>query len=354
MLLDALRRECLENVVLVFLEDAVGKLAEHVAHPCRIQRLVGLDLDSVALCKLVIRSRAHDGAYADALAVHTVGVLKALGLHLDEVGDKMLCTGGGAAVGEYLHGKTGEHLGVCHGLIVRLLALGKLLCAASHDIQRLLRHGADLGAEILAGDEVSYLPVGNGDILCKYILNAGDGQKAGRTGDDVDVADDGIRRLHGDGLLLTVNDDGADIGGEAVGGDDGGDGDKGDAELPCAVAAEVHQGAAADDDDIIRLALKPGHHVLDKTLLTVQTLRLKDYFLICADMVHGGKIIGVGIIYDGAEAAETAVVHVFVEAFERAVFAYDELGAQLVVAPTLTFAKILCAIENHFCFPPVI
>ena len=54
-------------------------------------------------------------------------------------------------------------------------------------------------------------------------------QEAGRAGDDVDVADDSVRRLHGNGLFLAINDDGADVRGEAVGGNDSRDGNKGDA-----------------------------------------------------------------------------------------------------------------------------
>ncbi len=101
--LDALGVEGLEHVVLVLLEYAVGERAELIAHPRLVQRLKGLDLDGVALGVLVIRPRAHDSAHAHALAVHTVRALKALGLHLHKVGDKVLRAGGGAAVGEYLH-----------------------------------------------------------------------------------------------------------------------------------------------------------------------------------------------------------------------------------------------------------
>ena len=199
---------------------------------------------------------------------------------------------------------------------------------------------------------MGYLPVCDGDVLCEDVLHAGDGQEAGRAGDDVDVADDSVRRLHGNGLFLAINDDGADVRGEAVGGNDSRDGNKGDAELPCAVTAEIHQRAAADNDDVVGLALKHGHHILDETLFAVQSLRLKDYFLICADMVHGGQVIGVRIIDDSAEAGEAAVVHVFVEIFERAVFAYDELGAKLMVASAFAVAEVFCAVKNHFSFPP--
>ena len=259
----------------------------------------------------------------------------------------MLRTGCRAAVGEDLHGQAGEHLSVGHGLVVRLLALGKVVCAARHDVQRFLSHCAHLGAEVFAGDDVSYLPVSDGDVLCEDILHARDGQEAGRAGDDVDVADDSVRRLHGDGLLLAVDDDGADVRGEAVGGNDGGDSDKGDAELPCAVTAEVHQRTAADNDDVVGLALKHGHHVLDETLFAVQSLCLKDYLLVGTDMVHGGQIIGVRIIDDSAEAGKAAVVHVFVEIFERAVFAYDELGAKLMVASAFADTGVLCAVKYH-------
>ena len=79
----------------------------------------------------------------------------------------------------------------------------------------------------------------------------------------------------------------------------------------------------------------------------MQSLCLKDYFLVGTDMVHGGQVIGVRIIDDSAEAGEAAVVHVFVEIFERAVFAYDELGAKLMVASAFADTGVLCAVKYH-------
>ena len=53
-----LRVKGLEDVVLVLLEYAAGKVTEYGLHPCLVQRLIGLDLDSLALGVLVIGARA--------------------------------------------------------------------------------------------------------------------------------------------------------------------------------------------------------------------------------------------------------------------------------------------------------
>lgn len=94
---------------------------------------------------------------------------------------------------------------------------------------------------VFTRDDVRDLPVGDGHVFCQNILHAGDGEEHRRTGDDVHVADYRVRRLHENGLLLPIDDDGADVRREAVGGDDCRHGDERDAELVGAVMCKVHQ-----------------------------------------------------------------------------------------------------------------
>jgi len=142
------------------------------------------------------------------------------------------------------------------------------------------------------------------------------------------------------------------ISGKTVGGDDGGDGHEGDAQLPGAVAAEVHQRAAAHDHHIVGLALKALHAVLDQALFAVQALGLQHDLLVGLHVHHAGQIVGVGVIDHRAVAGETRVLHVPVKALQRAVFAHHQLGAQLMVAPACAGAEIFRGIENHSLYPP--
>ena len=131
--------------------------------------------------------------------------------------------------------------------------------------------------------------------------------------DNVQVADNGIRGYHGDGLFLSVNNDGADVGSKAVGGHQCGDCHEGYAQLIGAVTAKVHKGSGAHDNNNIGLTLQLGHHVLDHALLGMESLGLQHDLLIGLHMHHGGQVIGVGIVYDCAEAGQPAIIHILVE-----------------------------------------
>ena len=132
-------------------------------------------------------------------------------------------------------------------------------------------------------------------MLGEDVRDAADGEEHGRAGDDVEVRDDEGWGGHGDGALVPVDDDGADIGGEAVGGGEGWDGDEGLAELEGGVAGEVHECAAADGDDDIGV-VELGDDGLDEALFGVEALGFKDDLLVGADVDHAGKVVGVGVV----------------------------------------------------------
>lgn len=77
----------------------------------------------------------------------------------------MLGSGSSAGVGKYLHCKTGEHLGICHGLVVVRLAITHVVGSMNHYIQRLLSHVTDTLAEVFARNEACYFPVCNGSVF---------------------------------------------------------------------------------------------------------------------------------------------------------------------------------------------
>ena len=207
----------------------------------------------------------------------------------------MLRAGGGAGVAQQLHRQAGEHLRHGHGLEVGRAAAAQRVGAGDHHVQGLLGEGGHALAVVFPGDETGDLPVREGDVLGEDVRDAADGEEHGRAGDDVEVRDDEGWGGHGDGALVPVDDDGADIGGEAVGGGEGGDGDEGLAELEGGVAGEVHECAAADGDDDVGV-VELGDDGLDEALFGVEALGFKDDLLVGADVDHAGKVVGVGVV----------------------------------------------------------
>ena len=350
---DVLRIERAEHVVFVLLHDAVGKGAELLVHPRARQRLEGLGLRCRERGKVMIPLRAQVRAHADTLTVHAVRGFKPRRLHLHQVRHQVLGAGGGAGVVEQLHGQAGDHLRHGHGLEVRLAAGRHIVGRFAHDGQRLLGEVSDHRAVILARDEVRDLPVRQRDVLGQNVRNAAHGQPQGRAGDDVQVTDDERRRLHGDGLFLSVDDDRADIGREAVGTRQRRHRDKRDAEMVGRVAAEVHDRAGADRDDDVRM-VELAHHVLDHALFGVQAIGVEDDLLVGAHMLERREVVGVRIVNDGALAGQADLVHVLVELVERVIFHDDLLRLQCVLAAAAARADIFAAIENHANIAPIL
>ena len=158
--------------------------------------------------------------------------------------------------------------------------------------------------------------------------------------------------VHGDGLFLSVDDDRADVGREAVGARQRRYGDERDAEVVGRVAAEVHDRARADRDDDVRM-VKLAHHVLDHALFGVQALGVEDDLLIGAHMLERRKVIRVRVIDDSALAGQANLVHILVELVERVILHDDLLRLQSVLTAALTRADILAAIENHAKIAPI-
>ena len=353
MVNDVLRIERAEHVVFVLLHDAVGERAELLVHPRARQRLEGLGLRRRERGEVMILLGAQVRAHADALAVHAVRIFKPRRLHLHQVRHQVLGTGGGAGVVEQLHGQAGDHLRHGHGLKVRLAAGRHIVGRLAHDGQRLLREVGDHRAVILTRDEVCDLPVRQRNVLGQNVRNAAHGQPQGRAGDDVQVADNERRRLHGDGLFLPVDDDRADIGREAVGARQRRHCDERDAEMVGRVAAEVHDRAGADRDDDVRM-VELAHHVLDHALFGVQALGVEDDLLIGAHMPERREVVGIRIVNDGALAGQADLVHVLVELVERVIFHDDLLRLQCVLAAAAARADIFAAIENHANIAPIL
>ena len=259
------------------------------------------------------------------------------------MGYQVLGAGSRARVAKHLHREPGDHLGHGHCLVIRLPAGQDVLDALSHHVQGLLGHACHALAVVLAGDERSHLPVRDGGVFGEDIRDAADPQELGRPGDDVQVRDDEGRGGHRYGLLLPVDDDGADVGGEAVRGREGGYGDEGDAQLVGGVTGEVHERTAADcDDDIGVVELRDDG--LDHVFLGVEALGLEDNLLVCRDVDHARKVIGVGVVEDGAPAREAALTHVLVKILKRPRLDYHQLGLQRMLPPAGARPGVLCAV----------
>ena len=191
------------------------------------------------------------------------------------------------------------------------------------------------------------LPVGNGDVFGENVLHAGNGEEAGGALDNIQIADHSVGGDHGDGFLLTVNNDGANVGGKAVRGHQRGNGHKGNAQLIGAVAAKVHQSTGANHHDHIGLALQPGHHILNHALLGMESLSLQDNLLVRLHVDHSGQMIGVGVVDHGAEAAKTAIVHILIEVVQRAILTHHQLRPQLMHTAAVALTKVFRSIQYH-------
>lgn len=142
---------------------------------------------------------------------------------------------------------------------------------------------------------------------------------------------------------MSVYDDGADVGGEAVRAREGGDGDEGYAHVEGVVARKVHERAAADGDDDVGV-LKLGDDGLNEALLGVQALSLEDYLLVRRDVDHAGEVVGIGVVEHGTAPGESALGHVVVKVLEGAVLDDDHLCLERVLPPAGAGAGIFCAI----------
>ena len=149
---------------------------------------------------------------------------------------------------------------------------------------------------------------------------------------------------------MPVDDDGADVGGEAVGGRECGDGDEGYAHVEGVVPCEVHERAAADGDDDVGV-IELGYDAFDEGFFGVQALGLEDYFLIGPDVDHTGQVVCIGVVEHGTPSGEAAGVHVSVEVFERVVFDDDHLGFKGMHPAAGAGPGIFCAIKDHVKSP---
>ena len=259
----------------------------------------------------------------------------------------MLGAGGGAGIVPQLHGQTALHLRHGHGLVIDLARGGHLVGGLAHDIQRFLRQTRDHRAVILAGDQRGDLPVGQGDILGKNIVDAAGHEALRRALDNVQIRHDQRGRLHRDRLLLSVHDHGADTGRKSVGTGERRNGDKGDAQLVGGIAAEVHDGAGTEGHENLGI-VELGHHILDQYVLRTQTLRGQDDLLIGLEVLAFRQSVNEAVVYYGAALiAKAHRRHVLLKAAERVVFDDDHLGLQLVVTAAAAFADVLGTIHNH-------
>ena len=170
----------------------------------------------------------------------------------------------------------------------------------------------DALAVVFARRYVRYLPVRERDVLRQYVRDAADSEEHGRAGDYIQVRYDQRRGRHGYRALVTVYHHRAHVRREPVGTRERRYRHEWDAHVEGVIARKVHERAAADGDDDVRV-FQLGYDALDEAFFRVQSLRLEHYLLVGPDVDHAGQVVCIGIVEHGAAACQPALLHAAVE-----------------------------------------
>ena len=168
----------------------------------------------------------------------------------------MLRAGGGAGVAHHLHCDAAHDERVGHIGVGALLAAGNAGDTLHDCVGGILHYTINFFTKQLISEDMRHFPVGKGGILRHNVSHAAAHELHGRVFDDLSVRQHYLRRDGGQRLFEAVPRHCRDGAAKAVHARASRAGDKAYAALVCAEACDVVDGAAADGDNDLHVALE--------------------------------------------------------------------------------------------------